>query len=426
MTRNLILVLALATLGAGAAARLAAQNQAANPPIITQAAKPPAGASAGASASGASAPNSPTAGHPRFEFGGNAAEVPATFIQNIPFFPVKLNQSKTSLFALDTSTSITSIDPARAAEIGIEQNQRGAFTLPGVLFQFNSLPETKREDFASEIGRSYEGTLGIDFLSLVVAEVDFGRQTAEIFDPSAFKYSGKGAVFPLRLMNGMPVIRVKFSSPRGKETEADFAMDTSVIAGIVLSEKFAQAHKLVSGHSKGTKGYDPQMVGGENVGLFRLKNFNIGRWTAPDMIAEVSTAKIPGVDDTKVAGVIGGAMLHRFTVVFDYPHQQVIFDANTRFKDYDEEDKSGIAVVAKGSNLKTFEVVHVVPGTPGAEAGVKQGDIIAGIDDEAAADITLASVRDLFRQVGHTYKLVLQRGDQTKQVTIQMRRLLQS
>jgi len=38
--------------------------------------------------------------------------------------------------------------------------------------------------------------------------------------------------------------------------------------------------------------------------------------------------------------------------------------------------------------------------------------------------MTLASVRNLFRQVGHTYKLLLQRGDQTKQVTIQMRRLL--
>ena len=46
------------------------------------------------------------------------------------------------------------------------------------------------------------------------------------------------------------------------------------------------------------------------------------------------------------------------------------------------------------------------------------------MNDEPAADITLASLRDMFCQVGHTYKLVLQRGDQTKQVTIQMQRLL--
>jgi hypothetical protein len=415
MKLNWVLVLVLGAMSAGLAVRVAAQNQTNASPTVAQNPK-------GEPSSATPAP--PSAGRPRFDYGGNAAMIPATFIQNVSFLPVKLNDGKTSLFALDTSTGITSIDPARAAEIGIAANQQGRFTLPGVLFEFNSLPQTRRDEFASEIGRPYEGTLGMDFLSMVVAEVDFGRQTARIFDPTAFKYSGRGAVFPLRLMNGMPVIRVKFSSPRGKEAEADFAIDTSIIAGVVLSQKFAEAHKLVSGHSKGAKGYDPQLVGGENVELFRLKNFEIGHASAPDIIAEVSRAKIQGVDDTKVAGVIGGSMLRRFIVVFDYPQQQVIFDPNSRFKDYDEEDKSGIAVIAKGPGLKTFEIVHVVPGTPAAQAGVKQGDIIAGIDDEAAADITLASVRDLFRQIGHSYKLVLQRGDQTKQITVQMQRLL--
>jgi len=412
MTHKWIWPIALAVISAGTAVQIAARDQTKTPPAAT-------------TSSSATSP-APPAGHPRFDYGGNAAVVPATFIQNVSFFPVRLNDSKASLFALDTSTGITSIDPARAAEIGVAPDQQGAFTLPGVLFSFNSLPQTKRDDFAAEIGRAYEGTLGVDFLSLVVAEIDFGRQTAQIFDPSVYKYSGRGSVFPLRLMNGMPLIRVRFSSPRGKEADADFAIDTSLIAGIVLSEKFGEAHKLVSPHPRGTKGYDPQLTGGQDVGLFRLRNFDIGHSTVPDVVAEVSRAKLPGVDDTKVAGVIGTGILRRFTVIFDYPHQQVIFDENTRFKDYDEEDKSGIAVVAKGTDLKTFEVVHVVPGTPAAEAGVKQGDIIAGINDEAAADMTLASVRDLFRQVGHTYKIVLQRGDQTKQVTIQMRRLLQS
>jgi membrane-associated protease RseP (regulator of RpoE activity) len=264
----------------------------------------------------------------------------------------------------------------------------------------------------------------VDFLSVVVAELDFGRETARIFDPSVYKYTGRGTVFPLRLSNGMPVIRVKFVSPRGKEVEGDFGVDTSMIAGIVISEKFAQARKLVSSHGKPLKGYDPQLTGGEDVSLFRLKNLQIGRSIAPDIVAEFSSSKLADANDPKLAGVIGGAMLRRFSVVLDYPHQQIIFDTNSRFKDYDEEDKSGLAVVAKGPGLKTFEIVHVEPGTPGAQAGIQKGDVIAGIDDEAAADITLASVRNLFRQVGHTYKLLIQRGDQTKQISVQMRRLL--
>ena len=69
-------------------------------------------------------------------------------------------------------------------------------------------------------------------------------------------------------------------------------------------------------------------------------------------------------------------------------------------------------------------MVAVQPGTPGGEAGVQKGDVIAGIDEEAAADLTLASIRSLFRQVGHKYKLLIQRNGEPVQITLQMRRLI--
>ena len=362
--------------------------------------------------------------HPRFAFGGNAAEIPATFIQNLVFLPVTLNESKPSLFALDTSARATSVDPGLAAEIGLAANQRVALIVPGVLFPFASLPQAARPDFAAQAGRTYDGTIGADLLNSAVVDIDNARQTVRIFDPGIYKYAGHGKAFPLVLEGGMPVIHVRFDSPRGKVSEADFGVNTSILAGIVLSESFAKAHHLVSSHNKGTQGYDPQMTGGESISLFRLRLFQIASWTAPDVVAEVSHSKLAGADNPKLAGIIGASLLSRFNLVLDYPHRQIIFEGNSHLHDYDEEDKSGISVVAKGSNLKTFEIVNVAPHSPAADAGIKAGDIIAGINDEAAADIALASVRNLFRQVGHSYNLLIQRGDQTKQVSIQMRRLL--
>jgi C-terminal processing protease CtpA/Prc len=79
-------------------------------------------------------------------------------------------------------------------------------------------------------------------------------------------------------------------------------------------------------------------------------------------------------------------------------------------------------VVAKGSTLKTFEIVDLNPGSPAAKAGIQKGDVIEGIDEDAAADLTLAEIRELFREVGHKYTLVIDRNGQTKQITIEMRR----
>lgn len=404
--RKSLFVLCLPVLVLGVAGRQASQSQSKSPQAK------------GSAPAAALSPN-----RPRFEFGGNAAEVPAAFIQNLVFLPVNVNQSKPSLFALDTGSIATSIDPARAAEIGVNTNQRLALILPGVMFPFDSLPAVARADLAAEAGRPYEGTIGADFLSRVVVETDYSRQTVQAFDPGIYKYTGRGKIYGLTLSNGMPVIRAKMVTPHGKQVEAEFGVNTSQIAGVVVSGKFSDAHKVFP-TKKATQGYDPQMAGGESISLFRLRNFEVGTWIAPDTIAELSRSKLAGTDDPKLAGVIGGAMLRRFTVVFDYPHQQIIFEANSHLKDYDEEDKSGIAVIASGPGLKTFEIVHVVPGSPAAAAGIHAGDVIAGINDEAAADMTLGSVRDMFRQVGHTYKILIQRGDQTKQVSIQMRRLL--
>lgn len=368
------------------------------------------------------APLSPD--RPRFFFGGNAAEIPATFVQGLVFLPANVNQSKPFLFTLDTGSATTSIDPSLTAAIGVTPGQRLALILPGVLLPFDSLPALARQDLASEAGRPYEGTIGADFLSRVVMDIDFARQTVRLYDPSIYKYTGKGKSFPLRIVDGLPVVRAKIVTPKGKQAEVDFGLDTTIIAGIVVSQKFSDAHRLFPTHGKIAQGYDPQLVAGESVALFRLRNFELSGWGAPDAIAELSHSKLPGMEDLKLAGIIGGDLLRRFNIVLDYPHKQIFFEANSHLKDYDEEDKSGIAVIARGPGLKTFEVVHVVPGTPAAAGGVHVGDIIAGINEEPAADMTLASVRDMFRQVGHTYKILLQRGDQTKQVSIQMRRLL--
>jgi PDZ domain len=373
----------------------------------------------------APAPPVPPKNAPRFAFGGNAAEVLATFIQDVVHLPVTIDQSKPSLFVLDTTASETSIDPARAKELGLSPDQRLGLALPGVTFPFDSLPVRARPDLASEIGRAYEGTIGSDLLSRVVVEIDYARQTMRVYDPSVYQYKGKGLAFALSFVGGMPVIRAKLVNPRGKQFEANYALNTTLVAGIVVSQKFSDAHRVFPSRSKKVKqAYDPQLLGGEDVSLFRLREFAIGRRPAADTIAELSRSKLAGGDNPKLAGVIGAAFLRRFNIVLDYGHQKIILEPNTHFGDYDEEDKSGLAVVAKGSNLKTFEIVHVVPGTPAARAGIRAGDIIEGINDEAAADMTLASVRDLFRQVGYKYQIVIERGDQTKTMTIETRRLL--
>ena len=369
----------------------------------------------------------------RFAYGGNAAEVPAEFSGNLVFLPVRVDLSQPSLFELDTTVPVSSIDPQRATELGLIPGDSSAnapaireavLNLPGVAFPMVPLSTAPSAEFLAQTGRIYQGTLGNDFLSRVVVEIDYARQTVRLYDPSAYQYSGKGTAFPLRFVGSIPLLRAKFNVPGHKTYEADFEVNTALPSAIVLSDRYAGSHHIFSSKMRTIPDVDAEASGSEKIVLGRLHDFGVGKYEAGDVIAGFAQPGKNDSADPKVGGTIGGGYLRRFTVVFDYPHQRLFLEPNTHFLDYAETDMSGLAIIARGPGLKTFEIAAVMPHTPGAGAGLQKGDIIAGIDDEAAADLSLIAVRNLFRQIGHKYKLLIERNGQTISVTIQMKRLV--
>jgi S1-C subfamily serine protease len=66
----------------------------------------------------------------------------------------------------------------------------------------------------------------------------------------------------------------------------------------------------------------------------------------------------------------------------------------------------------------------VTPKSPGAAAGLQKGDVIAGIDNQPAADLTLVDVRSMFADIDHEYKLTVLRGDKPLEMKLRTRHLL--
>jgi PDZ domain-containing protein len=357
---------------------------------------------------------------PRFSYGGDASELGAQWMDDLVFLSSRVNVSEPSLFELDTTAANSSLAPDRAAEIYRTNVRPVILNLPALDVPLPSLPAVAKADFGLTVGQPYQGTLGRDFLANLVLEVDYARDTVRAYARASYKYSGKGVVFPLSQGNGMPVINIRFALEKGKEINGNFVVDTALDASVVLDNKFLAAHKMMGDRGKTMPSIDP-FTGQPGATTGHIRAFQIEKRFVDDVLAIFSDQPFPSAG-VPVAGAIGSKMLRRFNVTFDYPHGQLVLEPNTNFPDPDQEDKSGLMIVAKGSNFKTFEVVGVEPQTPAADAGIKNGDVIAGIDTDPAADLTILTARNLFRQVGHKYKVTLERGGETKEVTLQMRR----
>jgi hypothetical protein len=360
----------------------------------------------------------------QFAFGGDTAQVPAEFIGNLIFLPVHVNQGRPSLFEIDSTASASSVDPQRAAELGISNTQGAVLNLSGVDISLADLGQIANPDFGARVGRGYEGTIGGDVFGDIVVELDYARRAVRLYDPAAFQYKGRGKSFPLTFRDGMPAIKAKITVGDRKTVEGEFVLNTALNVPLIIADKFAQDHHLFSSHIKTIPIAAGELGVGSNAVLGRIENFQVGPFSVEMPLAAFAQGKLPGDGGAQFAGEIGGGMLRRFTVIFDYARQVVILDSNGEIRTEDREDMSGISLAAAGPNWKRFEVTQVRPGTPGADAKVQQGDVIAGVDDEAAADMTLDAVRALFRQERHKYKLLIERNGKTINANVQMRRLL--
>lgn len=353
-----------------------------------------------------------------FAFGGNVSQIPAEFVGHLVFLPVRVNQSEPSLFELNSAAPVSSISPDRAAELGLSKPLVPDLNLAGVNISLASLAEIADKNFASRMGRPYEGTLGNDFLHSAVAELDYARETLRLYDPAVYRYSERGAELHVNFVSGVPVVPAKFRVSGRKTYNADFVVNTALGTSVLFFNHYTEAHRLLRRHFKTIPAYPEPGETPDDI-LGRIRSFQIGPYEVDGPLAVFSKRNAPDASDPRLAGEIGGGILQRFTIVFNYAHQQILFAANDKIRDEDVEDMSGIYLAAGGPGLKRFEVVRVQPGTPGATAGVQTGDIIEGIDDEPAADLSLLAIRELFRQEDHAYRLLVERDG--KMLTLKMR-----
>jgi PDZ domain len=376
------------------------------------------GRAARAQSKAAAAPQTASA---HFAYGGNAAEIPADFINHLVFVPVRVNQSEPSLFELDTTARTSSIDPERATELGLGRVTTPVLNLSGVDVSFSDFAEAPKPDFPARFGRAYRGTLGNDFLASVVADIDYARETMRLYDPAVYKYAGRGKAIRARFVDGMPVVKAKVNV-EGRSVEADFAVNTALDAPVLIYDNYAQAHRLSL--RKSISAASLPLAGSEDDAIGRLDRFEVGPYKVEASLVVFAKQSPPASHDARLAGEIGAEMLRRFGVVFDYARGVIYLDPNSEFNTEDFEDMSGLTITAGGPNLKKFVITEVRPNTPGADAGLRKGDVIEGVNGDAAADLSLIELRELFHKLGPPYDLVITRNGKAFHAALQMRRLL--
>src|SRR5690606_10719295 len=94
-------------------------------------------------------------------------------------------------------------------------------------------------------------------------------------------------------------------------------------------------------------------------------------------------------------GTIGGEILSRFNIVFNFSKEEIFVKKNSSFKKRFYYNLSGLIVKAIGSNLNTFEIQEVRDLSTAHRADIREGDLILSINGIAANTLDLNQVLGL-------------------------------
>jgi PDZ domain/Aspartyl protease len=354
--------------------------------------------------------------------------------------PVRVNGGPQSWFILDTGADASGIGQSRAKELGLQfkgaleatgtggSSQMGlaknlAFDLPGVAVPTRVVAIVPLDALAPALGRPLDGVLGYDVLSRFVVRIDYARKTVTLYAPGKFHGPGHGATLPITFAGNTPSVRAKILLPGREPIETSLTIDTGS-GGFDLSAPFVRAHHVLASVGKTISSLTWGVGGKAERVEGRIAGLEFGPYTLRQPVTGFSRATRGSFASADLGGNIGGSILSRFTVTLDYPHQRLYLEPNSHFDEPFKADGSGLLLFAKGADFRRFEVEMVVANSPGAEAGIERGDIIAAIDGRPAKDFTLPQIEEMFRQDGRAFRLTIERDGRRFDVTLKLRPLI--
>lgn len=273
--------------------------------------------------------------------------------------------------------------------------------------------------FSDIEGVPFVGVVGYETFKRFVVTIDYANGKLTLTDPKAFAADGRFAVVPFVLQDTTPEIDGTFDGIKGR-----FSIDTGARNSLTLMTPFVNSNGLRSKYRN-----LPNAVGGWGVGgatradIARGGRLQIGPFALDNLIVQMSTQTKGAFSVATVAGNIGGGVLKRFTVVFDYGNHKMYLAPNAQIGSRDAFDRVGFWINRDGDAFKVFDVL-----AQGAaqQAGLKTDDRIVAIDGKAAKDIDLPGLRLRLANdaPGTVVHFTVERAGQRQDVAVTLRDLI--
>jgi hypothetical protein len=232
------------------------------------------------------------------------------------------------------------------------------------------------------------GILGYEIPKRLVTRIDYEHRILTLTKPQAWREPVGATALDFEFVSQLVQVTASIDGRPGR-----FVLDTGSRASVLLLSDFVERNGFKNTIPTSEKLIGWGLGGPVKAPTGRAHALELGGFMVRDpIVGLLPPAGLPPVD-----GNIGGAILRRFEVTFDYAHQKVWLKPNAALAAPDPADLSGLWI---NRDEHGFRIVDVEPHSPGEAAELRVGDLIVAVNGAAADGLALSDVRDQLKTPG--------------------------
>ncbi|MBN1926845.1 MAG: aspartyl protease family protein [Prolixibacteraceae bacterium] len=343
-------------------------------------------------------------------------------ISNLIVIPVSINGSDTMNFILDTGvrdpiiTELTLVEelnlnymkPIELRGLGNElvtqayQSGDNTITLPGLEATHQKINVIIDENFqiSQILGMPVHGLIGMNMFKNYIVQVNYQAEQIRLYKPQHFQYRPrkKDIVMPIHFVRNNPVIRADIIQDSGQVVPTVLLIDTGASDALWLSPYSNSNINIPENNIYSFLGVG---LGGELFGYKgRIETLWIGGLPLDNPIVSYPESEYINnvIKQEQRHGSIGGEILRRYTLYFDYFNQRLIMRPNVDYRDKFYYNMSGLEIINPVPGIPVYTISNVIEDSPAWIAGFRENDQLIALNYTNHKDLSLNDINLMLRQ----------------------------